>query len=154
MTGSLLKEMNERLEKIIGDAVAAEQYSYRLYMAASEKTDIDSIKTVLKKLAEQEESHKEKLLSLNIDELSFKNTPNNMELDITEEVLLTPIDKLGDLMDILKFAIQLEVKTQRKYLQLAEKVTDGNAQKLFAFLAREEDEHERILKETVEYLGL
>ena len=146
--------MNERLEKIIGDAVAAEQYSYRLYMAASEKTDIDSIKTVLKKLAEQEESHKEKLLSLNIDELSFKNTPNNMELDITEEVLLTPIDKLGDLMDILKFAIQLEVKTQRKYLQLAEKVTDGNAQKLFAFLAREEDEHERILKETVEYLGL
>lgn len=147
--------MKDELADIIQKAIKFEEYSYRLYMNASEKTDAESIKAVLIKLAGQEGIHKEKLQALAARNLSMKEaTPKAVKVDLSEEILLTPPDELRDLIALLKFAINLEVKAQKKYWRMAKSVEDKDASALFATLAEQEKQHENVLKDAAEELGL
>jgi rubrerythrin len=142
--------MKNELAGVVKNAIREEEYSYRLYMSASEKTGVASLKAVLIKLAGQEKVHKERLKNFSVKGMTLEEA----KLDLSEETVLTPLNELGDIATLLKFAINLEAGAQKKYGSMAKSVDDKDARKLFALLAEQEKQHENVLKDAVEELGL
>ncbi|MBD3202798.1 hypothetical protein GF327_00755 [Candidatus Woesearchaeota archaeon] len=141
------------LKQIIELAVKEEEYFYNLYKKGAKETDIESAKRLFNRLAEEEQGHKEKLLSLDIGNLreSFKPV-ESIELD--KELMLTPLNEIKTLKEIFKMSIQSERKANERYNFLGKSVDDIKAKRMFGFLAGEEKKHEELLKNELAKLDI
>ncbi len=139
-------KMYERLKTILENAIKEEEYFHSFYLYLAEKIENDEIKQDLRKLAEQELMHKEKLECLSFEQIGRKVIADKInEIDVAEEVALTPVEEFKDLKDMFAFAIKQETIAQTTYEQLASAVDDENAKKLFLILADEEKKHRLLL---------
>lgn len=145
--------MNQKLKLFLDCAVNEEDYFYNFYLNLAERSQKPEIKEALKRLAEQERLHKEKLQVLN--KLTNESIiAEKMEsINIHEDVELRPIEDFKDLVEMFKFAIEQEVKSRQMYLQMAEAIKDEDVKKLLVMLAEEEKGHEQFLVEELESLS-
>ncbi|MBN2422576.1 ferritin family protein [Candidatus Woesearchaeota archaeon] len=145
--------MNEELRQIINKAIKQEEYFYDLYTSGAEKTEVVSAKTLLLKLAREENKHKEKLEELDSENLHL--IPGKFEsVNLDQELMLTPIDEFKSIKDVFDFAIKSEINANEMYRNIAENVSEDKAKKLFVFLAGEEKKHEELLNRELENLEI
>jgi len=149
------EEEKQKLKQILENAIKKEEYSYQIYMRAIDMTEVDSVKTLLQKLADQELLHKEKLETLDFSKIGEKVIPEKIgKIDVAEELMMTPLEEFGSLSELFKFAMKKEVEAREMYRQLAESVDDENAKNLFSMLSEEEENHRQILLDTMKEIGL
>jgi rubrerythrin len=149
------EEETQKLKQILESAIKKEEYSYQIYMRAIEMTEVDSVKTLLQKLADQELLHKEKLETLDFNKIGARVIPGKIgKIDIAEELMMAPLEEFGSLSELFKFAMKKEVEAREMYKQLAESVDDENVKKLFGMLSEEEENHRQILLDTMKEIGL
>ncbi|MBW2999278.1 ferritin family protein [Candidatus Woesearchaeota archaeon] len=149
------EEETQKLKQILESAIKKEEYSYQIYMRAIDMTEVDSVKTLLQKLADQELLHKEKLETLDFNKIGERVIPEKIgKIDVAEELMMTPLEEFGSLSELFKFAMKKEVEAREMYKQLAESVDDENVKKLFGMLSEEEENHRQILLDTMKEIGL
>ncbi len=144
--------MSERLKIILESAIKEEEHFIKFYKDAAEKTEVPSVKTVFLRLSQQEETHKEKLLTLDYGKLQSTVLPSIDEIGTEEVLLLTPLNEFQNLKEAFDYAINAEQNAQEMYRGLAKSTTDQIAKDLFLLLADEEMKHEEVLKIEVEKL--
>ena len=76
------------------------------------------------------------------------------EINVSDDLMLTPINEFKELKEIFEFAIKAEIEAQDMYMKLSESVNDDRAKKLFLMLYGEEKKHETLLKDELEKMGI
>ncbi len=141
--------MQEVLKLILENSIKEENYFYHFYLELSEKADNQELKKELKKLAEYEKIHEEKLKTLDFNKLRGKIIPENFEnlKDVKEELNIPPIEQFKDMKALIEFALKQEIQAKMLYADLAKSIDDPEAKGLLELLSSEEELHENILKE-------
>ncbi|MFC1698080.1 ferritin family protein [Nanoarchaeota archaeon] len=144
-------QMIDTVKNILETAIKEEEYFYEFYKKLAEKATDEEMKKELNELAEYEKMHKEKLETLNFNEIGAKVIPEKLEkIDIGEELNLPDIDEFLDMRTMIEFAIKNEVKAKVMYKLLADSIDDESASNLLNKLSEEEAMHEQVLKEKLE----
>lgn len=144
--------MNKKVKRIIEYAIKEEEGFMKLYTEAVGKTEEDSVKTLLTRLAKEEAMHKEKLESLDIENLEANESIS--EIKISEEVMMSPIDEFNTLKQMLEFAKNREIEAKDRYRKISSYVEDVKAKDLLNFLAKEEEKHENLLDDALKETGI
>lgn len=145
--------MSEKLKQIMERAIKEEQYFHELYLKLADKVGVPSAKHLLLTLSEQEEIHKKRLESLDLE--NMKPISGAIEsIDLGEELVLTPLNELGSIKEVFEFAIKNEIEANKRYKELAASIENPEAKNIFEMLASEEEKHESLLKEELKKLGL
>ncbi|MDZ7814853.1 MAG: ferritin family protein [Planctomycetota bacterium] len=134
---------------ILDFAIKNEQDSYDLYMKLAKDAENPATKKFLEELAEEETSHKEKLLSLKEEGTLEPDKDSILDLKISD--YLVDVEP-GDSMDYTKtliYAIKAEKAEFRLYMDMANKANDPNIRKALKMLAQEEAKHK--LRLEIEY---
>jgi rubrerythrin len=146
--------MSDELKQIMEAAIKDEEYFYQLYRRAAGNAKADSAKKLLIWLSEQEMMHKEKLQALDTSKFGGGDFADLIsDIDVMEEVAITPTDSFKDEKAIFKFAIAGETTAKKVYAKLAGIVVDSGQKKLFDMLSIEEKKHEALLKAEAKKLG-
>lgn len=133
--------MDKKLQRAISQAIKKEEYSYKLYIKAYKKTKIKSSKQLFKKLAQQELKHKKTLKTLNLKQLETKK----LRFNVAKKLMLTPLNELNELKNILKSVISREQDAYDSYMKLSG-VFSGKPKILFIKLANQEKTHKELIK--------
>ncbi|MEA3429965.1 MAG: ferritin family protein [Nanoarchaeota archaeon] len=141
--------MNEQLKFILEKAMKEEEYFYNFYNDLAERATDEEIKRALRGLAEAEKMHKERLASLNIENVQVDKID---ALNISEELGLPSIEEFLDIKTMYEFAIKQEKAAKELYIALAEAVDDENGKKLLLALSEEESKHEQLLAQELDKL--
>ena len=134
--------MNKLLEGAINIAIKKEEYSYKLYMRAYKKAKLRGSRLLFKKLAEQELKHKRILQKLDLKDVKL-NT--KIRFSVSKKLMLTPLNEIKDLKDILEKSMLREQDSYESYIKLAG-VASGKLKKVFNNLAKEETKHKQIIE--------
>jgi len=129
-----------KLQKAISNAIKKEEYAYKLYMKACKKAGLKGSKQLFKRLAEQELKHK-KILK-NIDLKKFETT--KIRFNVAKKLMLTPLNEIKELKNILKAAIKREQESYEFYMKMA-RAFSGKVKLLFKGLASEEKTHKELV---------
>ena len=145
--------MNEKLKQVIENAIKEEEYFYNFYKKSAEVAENPEIKEELLKLAEFEKLHKEKLETLNFEEIGDKVVPEKLGvIQITDEDILLPFEKFESLKQMFEFAIKQEIAARKTYEILRDSIDDEAAKEMFNKLAQDEANHEMVLTEKLNNL--
>jgi len=140
------------LEGTLKFALTREEESIKLYTSAQKKVLNPGSSKFLKELAEEEKTHKNKILEAMKDPKKIKEI-GTLEtkiqdlkiVDYLEDVTLSPE---ADYQQILIYAAKKEKTTHDLYMELAERYKEKHIGKMFAKLAQEELKHKyRLEKE-------
>ncbi|RLD15569.1 MAG: hypothetical protein DRI28_00110 [Caldiserica bacterium] len=141
------------MKKLLEDAIQAEHDAMRFYKKISDSVKNKIAKKKLDKLSREEESHERKLIKMyrKLFEESF--TPEdkfnvNPEFNIVEE---KDWDKVKSL-DIVKIALQSEIKAIEHYTKMLEKTVDEEDKKYINELIKVEKYHADLLKREYDIL--
>lgn len=147
--------MNERLKLIMESAIKQEEYSREFYKAAAAKTKVPSAKKLLLRLSAEEQIHKERLETMDFSKLGAKVLADRInEIDVAQELMLTPVNEFKDLKAVLLFAIKKEQAAKKLYEELAYAAEDEKARHLFNVLSSEENNHEAMLAAELHKLSI
>jgi rubrerythrin len=132
------------LKEVINAAIRQEESSYKLYNKALKMTTNPGAQSLFKDLANQELHHKELLQKAKAGDLQFPDSKfNQLKFD---ELLLTPLNELKEIDNILKFAVKKEVRAFKQYTGLAKVLPYGDMRTLFEKLAGEEQKHKHMVE--------
>jgi len=131
--------MNNKLKKAISNAIKKEEYAYKLYMKACKKAELKGSKQLFKKLAGQELKHKKILKNLDLKKFEVK-----LRFNVAKKLMLTPLNEIKELKNILKQAIKREQESYDFYMKMA-KAFSGKVKLLFKRLASEEKTHKELV---------
>lgn len=134
-------------KKVIDAAIKQEESSYKLYMRGYKLTTAISAKQLFNKLAEQELMHKRLLKNLDLKEAIDFPDGKYESLKLEEELLLTPVNELKEIKEILKFSIKKEVRAYKQYFGIAKTLPFGKMKTFFEKLAGEEQKHKELVKQ-------
>jgi len=141
---------DKKLGSLIDIAIEREEEAYNFYMGLCNRIEDESVKDTLKFLADEEQKHKEFLLS-------YRNGsygPDSLRLtDVVDykiaEYLEEPdIKKDMDSKEVYLVAAHKELQSYHFYKALADLHPDGEAKTMLLTMANQEMKH----KEKVEYL--
>ncbi|MBE9546502.1 MAG: ferritin family protein [Proteobacteria bacterium] len=143
-----MKEKN--LGSLIDIAIEREEEAYGFYMGLHDRIEDKSVKDTLKFLADEEQKHKEFLVSYRegrygSDSLRLTDV---VDYKIAEYLEEPDIKKDMDSKDVYLVAAHRELQSYNFYKALADLHPDGEAKKMLLKMANEEMKH----KEKVEYL--
>ncbi|MGQ9472702.1 MAG: ferritin family protein [Candidatus Caldatribacteriaceae bacterium] len=155
------------LEDILQEALRMEEDGRNFYLEGAEKVENALSREVLKRLADEELIHIEKIQEgyqkiKNQESFVFegwggirKSSREYFENVFTEarqqmDDLLTP--QVGEL-ETIKMAMDLESKSHRFYVEKIKEVVDKEVSRFLDFLASEEYRHYNLLFNTHEYLS-
>jgi rubrerythrin len=149
---------------ILEQAMRMEEESRQFYMNASKKVANRPGRAMLESLARDEEQHLARLRQMQEQDYEaalagcipeFEDAAGKIRAvfakyggDVAEEVTADT----GDL-EALDIAMEMERKGFDLYKEAASNVEDANAQKVFIFLAGEEEKHFEILQNMHKYLS-
>lgn len=140
------------LEETLKFALAREEESIELYASAQKKVLNLGSSKFLRELAEEEQTHKAKILEAMQDPKkvreigTLKTKIQDLKIvDYLEDVTLSPE---ADYQQILIYAAKREKTTHDLYMELAGRYKEKHVGKMFAKLAQEELKHKyRLEKE-------
>jgi rubrerythrin len=130
-----------RLEKIVQYAIEKEEEAHQFYIDLIGRVRSEAIAGELRKIAEMELQHKEKLQRMEVG--TSASTPAKQVIDLriadyTIEAQPTPEMYWQDLLSI---AMHREMAAMRLYQDLSNIMADPGARSLFEHLASEEANH-------------
>lgn len=145
-----MDEAKQKLKRALELAIKDEEYTHQLYALAAEMAPDKRLKKILRELADQELSHKDKLQIFRLRKLGIAIFPDKREEKNIAEAVKKDRMEFQSLRRLAEFAVDYEQKTEETYLKLAESAKDEEARILFKDLAVEEAAHrltfERITK--------
>jgi protease I len=127
-------------------AITNEIRAMVLYETLSKKAKDKLAKAKFKYLAETERAHRD-LLTEMFTQITNGQKPSPRDLPGVDGPQTVEIDPDGDLMKILRGAIQKEESARNLYQEVAEKARNPETRALFLRLADEEREHKRLLEQ-------
>jgi len=139
-----------KLSGVLEEAVKREEASYRMYLNASDVVENNEAKDTLRRLAEMEKVHKQRLQDLAAGTTETLATETVQDLKVSEFLNMPDISPEMDLTDVLAFAIKKEERAWHFYTHLASAVGSGEAKTLFETLSREELSHKNKVEQFYE----
>ncbi|MCK4408848.1 MAG: ferritin family protein [Candidatus Eisenbacteria sp.] len=133
-------------DEIVRFAIDGEREAVDAYTTASEIVTRANVKNMLLGLARQEQTHKEKLESIDrerVSETAIVNVPDLKIADFMDDVTVTAD---MDYQDILAVAMKREERAHNLYSTLASNTDDADLKKVFEVLAQEEAGHKLALE--------
>ena len=143
--------MDTKIKKIINVAIKAEQDAQRIYKVGIERSGITAGKSLFKRLVSEEKKHETALRKLLKGEITLSKPLMGGDMKLAEDISLTPLSELGEVLQIIKFAIGKERGAQRRYRRMA-KLFKGKAKTMLQNFEMQEKRHEMLLKKEGEKL--
>ncbi len=150
--------------RILNDAIAFEEEGMRFFLEREETSPSAVERNIFHSLAKDEAGHRAYLVTVR-DKLTEGMDPNDMEADEdharkAKEIFAAALDEAeeelplaeGEL-DVLRGALKVEERGYKMYKDGAASVESPQAKSIFEDLARQEQEHYRLLKNTLDYLA-
>lgn len=131
----------ETAQDIIDFAVRAEEEAVRFYTELAASAKSKAMKEAFEDFAKEEQGHRDKLLSIDIDNFTFSESTPITDLQIAEYT--NPEVKYQSLNygEVLVIAMNREKRAFMLYDKLSKMVTNNELKKFFIFLAKEESNH-------------
>jgi len=139
----------ESPDAILDFAITNEEEAYEFYSKLAGTMKNPVISRIFKDFSEEELGHKKKLLDVKKNNLLVAATEKVMDLKIGDYTVKEALTPNMTYQDALILAMKKEKAAFRLYMNLSEKVDDGNLKTLFLFLAQEEAKHK--LRFEIEY---
>ena len=136
------------LQGIIEMAAAKEADAHEFYMEAAGNAENPGAKALLKELAEEELSHKDRLLALDVASQPGPGHEEVQGLGISEFLVEKPIQTNASFQDIMIYAMKREERAERFFTDLSAARPDGDLKQLFLVLRDEETKHRAQLERT------
>ena len=133
-------------DQLIDYAIKSEEEAENFYRQAADKVEKPHSKKMLLELAEQEKTHKEKLLKLKLGKIDISQQEKSTNLHIAEYLPELKFSPDMEPQEILIMAMKREQKAYEFYSRLAESLDEGNLKKIVKFLANEELKHKSIFE--------
>lgn len=148
---------NWTVEMALNRALSIEKQSYNLYIWAKDRVLNIGIKEMLNELAQEELNHKEKISNALKHRERIAEIGSNIEevedLGIIDGLTDAELSENATYQEILIYAGKREKETHDYYLELSEKFSENEINKLFLNLAQEELKHKnRIEREYDKYV--
>ena len=134
---------------ILDFAIKNEQDSYDLYIKLAKDAENPATEKFLHELAEEETSHKEKLLQLKEDGTLEPDKDSILDLKIADYLVDVEPSETMDYTKALIYAIKAEKAEFRLYMDMADKARNPEIRKVLKMLAQEEAKHK--LRLEIEY---
>jgi rubrerythrin len=145
-----LTDVQQTFERLVSLAIQREEEAYEFYMKAAEDSEFKSSAKLLKDLAHQEVTHKEKLLSAQkagVCETFMCDTIEELEkMDLSRYLVDIPLLPSSTPQDVLITAIKKEAASHSFYKALSELTGSGQHRTVFESLAKEEENHKNRLQ--------
>ncbi len=150
--------------QILNNAIVFEEEGMRFFIEREQASPSAVERNIFKSLAKDEAGHKAFLVALR-DKITAGMDPNAIEADddhprkardIFTEALDEAEDELPlaeEELDALRGALKVEERGYKMYKDGAESVESPQAKALFEELAHQEQDHYRLLKNTLDYLA-
>ena len=139
--------MDKELEKIINFAIDQEKKAVSFYQYLQKITKFSEKKNLLKDLENMEMGHIEILKKLKNEDLKDIEVKEVQNLHIGDYLVPSEPSENMSYQDIIVIAIKKEEKAYNLYKDLASKMDNENAKKLFLKLASEEAKHKNIFEQ-------
>jgi len=129
------------VDEVLDYAIDQEQQAVDFYANLAARAEKAGMKKLLLEFAEEEKSHKERLLAVKSGEREL--TPEQEVLDLKISDYLVEVDASDDIsyQDALIVAMKKERAAFELYSDMAEKVPESNLRQVFVGLAKEEAKH-------------
>ena len=129
------------VDEVLDYAIDQEQQAADFYANLAARAEKAGMKQLLLEFAEEEKSHKERLLAVKSGEREL--TPEQEVLDLKISDYLVEVDASDDIsyQDALIVAMKKERAAFELYSDMAEKVPESNLKEVFVGLAKEEAKH-------------
>jgi len=129
------------VDEVLDYAIDQEQQAADFYASFAARAEKAGMKKMLLEFAEEEKSHKERLLAVKTGER--KLTPEKEVLDLKVSDYLVEVDASDNIsfQDALIVAMKKERAAFKLYSDMAEKVPDTHLKQVFVGLAKEEAKH-------------
>jgi rubrerythrin len=150
---------------ILDKAVKFEETGMSFFLDRAENAPSEMERNLFRSLAEDEKGHKAYLLKLKA-QLLANNNPDDMQPEgdddhkSVRQIFEDALDRASDPyqaeaseLEIISGAMDVERKGYTMYSQAAAKVTSDRAKEIFNALAREEQHHYSLLKNTYDYMA-
>ena len=131
----------ESVNDILDFAIDSEQKAINFYTDLSAKTDIKYMKEVFDEFADEERSHKERLIRIKEDNIFPTEEMEVADLKIADYLVESPEGKELSYQDALALAMKREKAAYKLYLKLSERADNEKLKKVFKALAQEEAKH-------------
>lgn len=131
----------ETAQDIIDFAVRAEEEAVRFYSELATSAKSKAMKVAFEGFAKEEQGHRDKLLSIDVDNFTFSENTPITDLHIAEYT--NPEVKYQSLNygEVLVIAMNREKRAFMLYDKLSKMVNNNELRKFFIFLAKEESGH-------------
>ena len=145
-----MTDIQQTFERLVSLAIQREEEAYEFYMKAAEESEFKSSEKLLKDLAHQEVTHKEKLQSAQKTGVCETFTCDSIEelekMDLSRYLVDIPLLPSSTPQDVLIVAIKKEAAAHSFYKALSELTGSGKHRTVFETLANEEDNHKNRLQ--------
>lgn len=147
MSESLKNLHFDSIDDVLDFAVSKEEEARDFYLEWAEKVKSNSIKSVLKEFAGEEQKHKDLILRVKAGG-TFTTRPGEIiDLKIGDYFVTTRPGEEMSYQDALQVAIQREIGAHELYVYLSSRSTDQTMKELFDKLAVEEAKHKQRLEQ-------
>ena len=137
--------MDEAFENVIRSAIMAEKESHDFYVKLARISKTPSTKALFERLAKEELKHKKLLENIESSQDINIETEQYNDLDIVEDLLLTPLSEFGALKTAFEMTIRKEENSYEGYHKMAYLLPSGKLKELFEMLAGEELKHKDLI---------
>ncbi len=129
------------IEEILDYAIDQEQQAADFYANLAGRAEKPGMKKILLEFAEEEQRHKQRLLSVKTGDHEL--TPEQEVLDLKISDYLVEVDATDDIsyQDALIVAMKRERAAYELYSDMAAKIPEGKLREVFACLDKEEAKH-------------
>jgi rubrerythrin len=148
-------------QKVLDAAIDLEEKGHKFFKESAAKTDNLLAREVFEYLSTEELNHLKAIKSFgagyvkgqvaNTDSLiqSIKDHKSPADLIFAQIAKAAPLE--GDELDVYKFALDFEIKSEKFYIKAESEATDPAAKKLYGFLIGEERRHGKIIESCLAY---
>jgi rubrerythrin len=140
-----LTGVQQTFERLVSLAIQREEEAYEFYMKAADESEFKASTKLLKDLAQQEVTHKNKLqaaLKAGVCETFTCQTASEIKkMDLSQYLVDIPLLPSSTPQDVLIVAIKKEAAANSFYKALSELTDSGTHRAVFETLAGEEEAH-------------
>jgi rubrerythrin len=151
MYNNIKHNININIDKLLQEAMKSELEAKKFYINASTKAQSKAGKKLFNELADFEQNHYERIKNIiesrnkGIKIEIHQSKKNNITLNSEIKGEIEP--NKDEIVSVFNLAIDSEKKAQKRYKKIADMFKDDESKDIFYDLARDEENHQRILED-------
>jgi len=143
--------MNDILNDLLIEALNSEKKAKDFYLEASNKAQSNAGKKLFKELSEFEQNHYnkiKKIIELKNEGCKIENMGPPQKISMIKPEIEGEIEPNKDeITTVINLAIEAEKDAKERYIKIALLIEDEEGKDIFQNLAREEQNHQKILED-------